>query len=143
MPELAQVKLEWQPREAPLLPVAVAGQGDTSRRLARRLLQLDDETLSQLEGVAGNNLIVVRGPAELLPWVEGVQYLGTSSSSSLVLWPTTYCPTLPEPLVAAALSAKAEQPGMLAVLLQPLVLAPMRDARAISRAILAAWLERP
>jgi hypothetical protein len=140
--QLSQFKIRWTPRDSPLLPVAVAGQGETSLRLARRLLQLDDESLCQLEGVAGRQLIVVQGTWELLPWVDGVQYLGVSSAAQSVLFPTNYQPSLPPELLANALRVKLHATGLIAVLQDPLLLVPMRNAKPISRRTLARWLEQ-
>jgi len=142
MPQLSRFKIRWTPRDCPLLPVAVAGQGETSLRLARRLLQLDDESLGQLEGVAGRQLIVVQGRSDVLPWVDGVQYLGISSDSQSVLFPTNYQPSLPPELLANALRVKLHATGLIAVLQDPLLVVPMRNAKPISRRTLARWLEQ-
>jgi MoxR-vWA-beta-propeller ternary system protein len=142
MPQLSQFKIRWTPRDCPLTPMAVAGQGEISLRLARRLLQLDDESLGQLEGVAGRQVIVVQGRSDLLPWVDGVQYLGIDSVASSVLFPTTYQPSLPQALLARALRVKLNAAGLIAVLRDPLLLVPMRNARPVSRQTLVQWLEQ-
>jgi hypothetical protein len=142
MPQISPLKVRWTPRHCPLLPVAVAARGETSVRLARRLLQLDDESLGQLEGVAGKQLIVVQGRLELLPWVDGVQYLGVSSATQSVLFPTNYQPCLPQELLASALKSRLPAAGWIAVLPEPLLLVPMRNAKPVSRRTLAAWLEQ-
>jgi len=136
-----QLKLTWSPRECALSPLAVAGQGEASLRLARRLLQMDDGTLDQLQGVAGKQLIVVQGKSDLLPWVEGVQYLGVDPSTPSVLLPTNYQPCLPPELLAGALRAKADTQELIALLLQPMLVVPMGSARPVSRVTLASWLE--
>ena len=140
---MPQFKITWQPREFSLLPAAVAARGEASLRLGRRLLQLSDESLGQLQGVAGKELIIVQGAAELLPWVDGVQYLGIDSGAPSLLLPTNYQPGLPANLVERALAARSQLPGMIAVLPHPLLLASMRDARPIVRATLSGWLEQP
>lgn len=142
MPQLSQFKIRWTPRDCPLRPVAVAGQGEISLRLARRLLQLDDESLGQLEGVAGRQVIVVQGRSDLLPWVDGVQYLGVDSIAPSVLFPTNYQPSLPQELLASALRVKLHAAGLIAVLRDPLLLVPMRNAKPVSRRTLALWLEQ-
>ena len=142
MPQLSQYKIRWTPRDCPLMPVAVAGQGETSLRLARRLLQLDDESLGQLEGVAGRQVIVVQGRSDLLPWADGVQYLGVDSIAPSVLLPTNYQPSMPQELLARALKVKLQAVGSIAVLRDPLLLVPMRNAKPVSRRTLARWLEQ-
>jgi hypothetical protein len=142
MPQLSQFKIRWTPRDCQLMPMAVAGQGETSLRLARRLLQLDDESLGQLEGVAGRQVIVVQGRSDLLPWVDGVQYLGVDSVAPSVLFPTNYQPSLPQELLESALRVKLHAAGLVAVLPDPLILVPMRNAKPVSRRTLARWLEQ-
>jgi hypothetical protein len=138
-----QLKITWSPRDCALLPAAVAGQGEISLRLARRLLQMDDETLGQLEGVAGEQLIIVQGKSDLLPWVEGVQYLGVDRGVPTVLFPTNYQPSLslPPELLARALRAKTGTQELIALLRQPLLVVPMGSARPVSRTTLSSWLE--
>lgn len=135
------LEIIWSPRDCALSPLAVAGQGEVSLRLARRLLQMDDETLGQLQGVAGRQLIVVQGKSDLLPWVEGVQYLGVDPSTPSVLFPTIYQPSMPPELLAAALRTKTGTQVLIALLHQPLLAVPMGSARPVSRMTLASWLE--
>lgn len=132
----------WKPRDIPLPPVAVAARGEPALRLARRLLQFDDESLARFEGVSGQLLIVTRGPADLLPWVDGVQYLGIDPLAPSMLFPTNYEPSLPQELVAKAF-AKVAGHGSMAVLPNPLLLIPMGEARPVSHHTLNEWLEQP
>ena len=142
MAQLSPFKIRWTPRDYPLKPLAVAGQGATSLRVARRLLQLDDEFLGQLEGVAGRQVIVVQGRSDLLPWVDGIQYLGVDSVAPTVLFPTNYQPSLPQDLLESALRVKLHAVGSIAVLPDPLLLVRMRNAKPVSRRTLAQWLEQ-
>jgi hypothetical protein len=136
-----QFEVRWKPRDAPLLPVAAAAHGEAAFALAKRLLQQQDEQLGQLEGLAGKQLIVIRGSSDLLPWVDGIQYLGCDSTAPALLLPTNYQPSVPPALLARALAAKADDKGVIALLPNPLLLIPMRNARPISRGTLASWLE--
>lgn len=136
-----EFKINWIARDTPLLPTAVAAHGPASVRLARRLLQLPDESLSQLEGVAGKQLIVVQGNEQQFPWVDGVQYLGVDPAAPFLLLPTNYRPSLPEAFVQRALLKKAERSGRIAVLPSPLLLVLLHEARPVFRSVLAAWLE--
>lgn len=139
----ASIPMEWSLRAVPLAPAAVAARGESARALADRLLAADDERISRLEGVAGEDLLVVLGPAGELPWVEGAVYLGRDPSASALLLPTTHEPSLPLPLVERALIARAQRvPGVvppLAVLLHPPRLASTADARPITRMKLLVW----
>jgi len=136
-----QLEITWSPRDYALPPGAAAGQAEVSLRLAQRLLQMDDESLGQLQGVAGEQLIVVQGRSDLLPWVDGVQYLGVDPSAPSVLFPTNYQPSFPPQLLAGALRAKTGTQELIALLSRPLLIVPMGSARPVSRATLAAWLE--
>lgn len=135
-----QFEISWTPRQTPLLPVAVAARGDAALRLARRLLLLDDASLARLEGVAGDELIVIKGAEEDLPWVEGVQYLGIDSEAPTLLLPTNYEASWPQPLLARALATRAGESGTIAVLPQPALLVPMKSARPVSRQRLIDWI---
>jgi hypothetical protein len=134
--------INWTPRKVPLPPEGVAARGDVALRLAQRLLQLTDETLGKLLGVAGEKLLVITGAPDLLPWVDGVQYLGTEPEDATLLSPTNYVPSVPYPLLARALKAKLKTSGPYAVLPYPALLVPLLSARSITREALTAWLER-
>lgn len=142
MSQPSQFAIRWQPRDIPLVPSAVAARGEAAILLAQRLLQRDDDTLGKLEGVAGKQLIVVRGPTNLLPWADGVQYLGIDPAAPGLLSPTNYQPSVPQQLLERALAAKSGLPGMIAVLPHPQSLVPLQSARPVSRQTLAAWLEQ-
>ena len=135
-----EFKIHWIARDTPLLPTAAAAHGPASVRLAHRLLQFSDESLSQLEGVAGQQLILVQGSEQQLPWVDGVQYLGVDPGAPFLLLPTNYRPSLPESFVQRALLKKTGSSGRIAVLPSPLLLVPLHAARPVSRSVLAAWL---
>jgi hypothetical protein len=141
MARTGQLEITWSPREYALQPVAAAGHGEVSLRLAQRLLQMDDEALGQLQGVAGEHLIVVQGRTDLLPWVQGVQYLGVDPSAPSVLFPTNYQPSFPPELLASALRANTGTQELIALLPRPPLMVPMGSARPVSRMTLAAWLE--
>jgi hypothetical protein len=133
------IRVGWGPRRAPLVPLAVAARGAAAARLARRLLEGE---LEGLRACAGEGVLVVLGPAERLPWAEGVRYLGRDPAAPGLLLPTALAPTVPVDLLARALVRRAR--GVLAVLppeaglgpaVVPLVSAP------IFRPALEAWLE--
>src|ERR1700742_1210534 len=72
MNDLGQIKINWRPREIPLVPVAAAAVQEAARALARRLLEMDDESLAQLRGAVGPQFIIVMGDTKNLPWVNGI-----------------------------------------------------------------------
>jgi hypothetical protein len=118
----------------------VCATGESARALATRLLALDDAVLAQLRGVAGTGLLLVLGAPELLPWVDGVAYLGRDPDAPSLLLPTALAPDVPVALLERALAARVNTLGApLAVLDAPARLVPAADARPIERARLSAF----
>ena len=128
----------FTPRRRPLEPIAVAARGDAAQRLQRRLLTASDEVLERLEGVAGPELLLVLGPADLLPWVDGAIYLGRDPGAPSLAMPTTHQPSCPPALLERALNTRGFA-SPLAILLEPPLVVPLRAARPIARATLEAW----
>jgi len=124
--------------------VGLAVRGEAARRLARRLLSRDDEALSRLSGVATQDLLVLLGEADELPWVDGAVYLGRDAGAPSLLLPATREPSAPLPLVERALLDRARPAGIsppYAVLVDPPLLASTLAARPLERPVLRAWLE--
>ena len=142
MQQTPTILLKWQPRERPLVPCAVAAQGEAAQRLARRLLEYGDAELEQLQGVAERETLLVRGELALLPWAEGVIYLGQDAEAPALLLPTALRPDFPTALLERAMRAQfptAVPP--LAVLPGTLQVVSMAGARTVARDRLQAWLE--
>lgn len=140
----AAVRVLWRPRARPLSPVAVAARGRAARLLGERLLDRGDEALARLEGVAGEDLLVVLGPSAELPWTDGAVYLGRDPEAPSLLLPTTREPSVPLPLLERALAARAARvPGVappLAVFPDPPLLASVLQARPLTQVMLVIWL---
>jgi hypothetical protein len=136
-----RLAVRWRPRERPLAPVAVAARGEAAPRLARRLLR-GPQPLTAFRLVAGRQILVVLGPSEDLPWVDGVFYLGRDDSAPALLLPTHSAPTAPLPLLERAWLRRA--PGAtlpLAVVPGPGLLISIGRARTARDADVRAWLE--
>jgi MoxR-vWA-beta-propeller ternary system domain bpX5 len=138
----ARFPVQWRPRAEPLAPAAVLGFDAAARRLATRVLQLDDATLARLHGVAGDRWIAVLGDSDVLPWADGVAYVGRAPDAPSLLLPTSL-----EPMVGGALfeRAIARAPGGE----PPMAISPDRrlvvcvaGARPIDRQRLGQWLAR-
>jgi hypothetical protein len=130
------MEVRWVPRLAPLSPEGALAAGPAAERLVRRLLQLPDEALARLVGVAGPGLVVVCAPdAEDLPWVDGLVYLGRDPAAPALLIPTALCPNVPLPLVERAVLARLP-PGSTPVAVSPRTsqLVPLGSARPLQRA---------
>lgn len=137
------IEVEWRPRPEPLAPVGAAARGAAAARLARRLLEEDDELLSrEFRGVGGRGLLVILGAEERLPWVEGVTYLGRDERAPALLMPTALEPSAPAPLLERAFAAHFPGLTPCAVLTRPAALVPLAAARPVARETLVAWLGR-
>lgn len=104
--------------------------------LISALRALDDATLRTLRGVrvtAGaaerDALVVVTGPEAVLPWRDGVRYLG-------VLVPGLYVPTTRTTSLPPSLAAEALARHLPAALIDD-VIVPLRVGLPLSRASLA------
>jgi hypothetical protein len=134
--------LTFHPRPTPLVPEATLAEGSAARRLARRLLCLEDGVLAQLSGVCAPEVLDVLGAEADLPWVDGVRYLGRDPSAQALFLPTALAPAVPLSLLERALLAAAAAGGApLALLPEPLRVVPLGAARPVERARLARWLE--
>ena len=131
----------WQPRTAPLAPFAVAARRAASAAMARRLLDRNDDALAQIRGVAGHETLLVLGPAEMLPWVDGAEYLGRDPLAPSLLLPTHSESSLNSALLERALlAAFPATPPPVAVLQSENLVLSANGARPISRTFLLDWL---
>jgi hypothetical protein len=134
-----RLPIAFLPRAAPLAPLAVAAQGQAARALAERLLAEDDAALAALAGVSAPDRLIVLGPEEALPWVDGVVYLGRDPAAPSLLFPTALAPAAPPALFERAVLTRALA-APVAVFADPPALASVAAARPIDRARLAVWL---
>ena len=136
------MRIPFVPRPDVLDPAAAVGLGPVARALARRLLRLGEEALSALRGAAGDDVLVVLGAAETLPWVDGVAYLGRDPGAPRLLLPTTSRPAVAADTFEQAIARHA------AALASPWAVLPdarrvfsVAQADPIDRALLGRWLE--
>jgi hypothetical protein len=135
------IELSWSARDIPLPARAVAAWGEAARRLGERLAALDDAALGTLTAVAGNRVLIVIGDEAALPWIDGVSYLGRDDGAPELLLPTALEPSVPAPVLEAAIKRAATKGAPIAVLPTTGMLVPCGSARAIDRAVLATWIE--
>jgi hypothetical protein len=133
------VPLTWRPRFPPLEPLAVLATGPCIAALLARLLQRDDAALARVSGVAGEDLVVIAGPAAELPWADGVSYLGRDPLAPSLLLPTLREPEVPAGLLQQALLRRLDAP---VVLLPGLGACSLAEARPLDRGLLRGLLER-
>lgn len=132
------IEIVWMPRDEPLLPVVVLGIGKVAYTLGRALSKRP-ELLAVAEVVAGPELICVRAPTELLPWADGVIYLGREPTAPDLLLPTTLTPHVAPTLLLKA-CIRAGHAAPLCVLPQPRCIISLARARTVDPPTLDAWL---
>ena len=136
------LKIEWRARDIPLTPTACAGIGGVALTLARRLLRLADSELARYQGAAGGGVLIVSGEADLLPWTDGVLYLGRDPAAPDLLLPTALEPCLPLTLFESALRrSHPEWTLPLAVFPAHRRVVSLSAARPIYRQTLQNWLD--
>jgi hypothetical protein len=107
----AEVTAQLVACEPPRAPQAVLASGEPARALARRLLELDDAALAALSCGASEGVLVVRGAASQLPWVDGARYLAALPGAPELLVPTHQAPSVPPELVARAVQRLCSGPA--------------------------------
>ncbi|MBN8229785.1 hypothetical protein JYK02_19930 [Corallococcus macrosporus] len=138
-PAVTGLPVRWRPRLLPLEPLAVAGVGPVALALGRRALRAEDAVLASWSGVAGQDVLVLLGPATSLPWVDGAVYLGRDPLAPALLLPCALEPDVaPSLLERALLAGHGDAP--LAVLPASGVLVSVGAAKSVARASLTAWL---
>jgi hypothetical protein len=109
--------LTFIPRRVPRPATAVAGVGAARLALLHRLVALGDQRRGQLRVAAGADVVIVLGPTDALPWVDGAQWLGADDDAPSLLLPTALDPSWPLDLLQArVLSARGGRTGAVAVL---------------------------
>jgi hypothetical protein len=128
-------------REDALVALGVVAHLGVAQKLAQRLLRYDDATLGQLRAVASKDTLIVLGPTKLLPWVDGVSYLGQDPSALLLLLPTAVRPELPIDAFEQAVIRKAgKKRPPIVVLDDPPLIISAAEAQPIARERLEAWI---
>ena len=137
-----QMRIPFVPRPDILDPIAVVGSGSVAAALAQRLLQLADEPLHELRGAAGDDVLVVLGAADRLPWVDGVKYLGRDPNAPRLLLPTTVRPAIATDAFERAIARHVGAlPGPWAVLPDVRRVFSVMHAGPIDRDVLSRWVE--
>ncbi|MCU0699036.1 MAG: hypothetical protein MUC96_21235 [Myxococcaceae bacterium] len=117
-----------RPRAVPLEPKAVVALGAVAPVLARRLAGGPVERLASLSFVRTPELLLAVGPADALPWVPGVIYLGHGAAHPGLLLPTTKEPSVPVFLLERALRKRLGVPTGPLALVEPGLVVPLARA---------------
>ena len=129
--------LMFQDRAEPLPPTGVYAAGAPARRLAERLCAEAPDV--QVLGV-GEGLVVL-GPAERLPWGDGVTWLAREPAASSLVLSTRRALAAPAGLVVDAIRRAVPGAGPYLVLEQPLALASLDAVHPLDTDALRAWLD--
>ena len=140
MNELSLLTVTWKTRDRPLVATAVVARGAVSLALARRLLDLGEGALAGLKGVSGPEILLLTGEEELLPWVDGVTYLGRDPIAPSLLVPTTLESSVPLSLIERALAVRFRELMPLAVLADARLVVPFGSARPVVAESVRQWL---
>lgn len=130
--------LEWIANEHAPVPAGLIAVTGVARQLLHKLQMLAAEDLSSLSVVASRDLLVVLGPPDILPWLDGVQYCAPHPQARDLWLPTHTCTSLSVDLVQAALARRLGVQPML-LLDEPEQIIPLGDAAYLSADLLL-WL---
>jgi hypothetical protein len=91
-----------------------------------------------LQGIGAEQMILLTGEGENLPWTNGAIYLGRDAQMPSILLPTTLKPNCPLDLFERALNEKFGRFTPFAVLPEKII--PFGAAKPLSRAAVENWL---
>ncbi|MDP1978493.1 hypothetical protein [Undibacterium sp.] len=130
--------LEWVANEQAPAPAGLIAVAGVARQLLHKLQTLPANELSHLSVVASRDMLVVLGPPDILPWLDGVQYCAPHPQARDLWLPTHTGPSLSADLVQAALARRLGAHPIL-LLNQPEQIIPLADAVYLSADLLL-WL---
>jgi hypothetical protein len=134
----------WCERTPGLAPAGLVAAGPSMGALLRALRQRNTDNLRDslraLTLVATRELLVLLGPAERLPWVDGVGYCAPAPGVPGLWLPTRLAPDMPAELLHAGLQRRTGHAAMLLWNAPEMVLG-LDDALPLQPAVLD-WLER-
>jgi hypothetical protein len=104
-----------------------------------RLGARDDERLQRLSAVATRDLLVIVGPEQELPWLDGARYCAPDPLAPELWLPTHTAPGMPLDLVQTALLRRVDSRPLL-LWNAPEQILPLSAALPLSGTVLA-WLD--
>lgn len=151
------LRLHWRPEPDPPTPSGVVGVGAVARALREKLRRsiadaqadADDNApvadtkrpaSSPLMVAAHADLLILTGPADALPWVDGARYIAPRPDAPTLWLPTHLRPDAPLDLLAIALARKlppAQAQSSMLLWPDPAQLVPLHRALPASAAVLA------
>lgn len=101
-------QLDWQPRSSVPKPAGVVADAALAGAVLALLRQRSDDSLLRLSAVATRDLLVILGPTDELPWLDGIRYCAPDACAPALWLPTHAAPALPLDLVQDALLRRAD-----------------------------------
>jgi len=136
----------WRPALESRAPQAAIAHGAVARRLLERLGGLPSERRERLSATAAPNWLVVLGPAEALPWADGVRYAAPHPQAPALWLPTHAEPDVPIDLLWQALERRHGRAPLL-LWPEPAAVLPLDHPLLASDDLLAAisqgWSAQP
>lgn len=129
----------WRERTHSLVPAGLVAAGPSMAALLRALRQRDADNLRGMTLASTRALLVLLGPAEHLPWVDGVGYCAPAPGVPGLWLPTRLAPDMPAELLHAGLQRRSGHAAMLLWNAPEMVLG-LDDALPLQPAVLD-WLE--
>ena len=113
MTTVSTIPWQWRPVADAAPPRAAVGQGVVARRLLARLAALPLARRAALTATGTADWLIVLGPTDDLPWVEGVRYAAPCAAAPALWLPTHCAPTAPADLLWRALEARHRRTPLL------------------------------
>ena len=103
----------WHHEPEPPLPKGVIGMGPVSRRLFAAIQGRPETYRHSLMATANDDLLILTGATQDLPWVDGAQYIAPRTEVPALWLPTAQRPKLPLDLLDRAIRREHRQSPLL------------------------------
>lgn len=113
MAMLSPIAWHWRPVADAAAPRAAVGHGLAAARLLARLAARPPARRAALAVTGTRDWLVVLGPTDDLPWVEGVRYAAPCDACPSLWLPTHRTPSVPPDLLWRALQARHRRAPLL------------------------------
>ena len=133
---LTTLTWQWRPVADAVAPRAAVGHGVAAARLLARLAAMSPNARAALAATGTADWLVVLGPGDDLPWVEGVRYAAPCAASPALWLPTHLEPTAPADLLWRALESRHRRTPIL-LWPEPAVVLPLDRQLPVDDALLS------
>lgn len=113
MTMLSPIAWHWRPVADAAAPRAAVGHGPAAERLLARVGAWPQARRAALAVTGTRDWLVVLGPTDDLPWVEGVRYAAPCADCPSLWLPTHRAPSVPPDLLWQALHARHRRAPLL------------------------------